>query len=302
MEECPICKEQISYSQIGSRDAYAVTCPRCGVYHLTRTALVNLRNNHFSNREMSNISGWLNENSIFEITSISIEILEQLKTPSFHERADKFLEHLEKETEFAGQVLERTNSWLGAGWCINDKELRELIGFLSETGRIEDSSTINEKRLKIRPAGWAHLETLKKINSDKKQGFVAMWFADDMQQIYENIISKAILDAGYLPHRVDQREHNDKIDDEIIVQIRKSRFVFADFTGHRGGVYFEAGFAKGLGLEVFWSCCEDDISNLHFDIRQYNCITWNQGKLDEFKSKITNRIEAVIGHGPHQTK
>ena len=176
-----------------------------------------------------------------------------------------------------------------------------LISFLNETGRIEDSSNLSAMHVKIRPAGWAHLETLKKLNSDQKQGFVAMWFTDDMQQIYEKVISQAIIDAGYLPHRVDQREHNDKIDDEIIAQIRKSRFVFADFTGHRGGVYFEAGFARGLGLEVFWSCREDDVNNLHFDIRQYNCITWNQERLEEFKSKIINRIEAVIGHGPYQS-
>jgi hypothetical protein len=54
-------------------------------------------------------------------------------------------------------------------------------------------------------------------------------------------------------------------------------------------------------LEVFWSCHEDDIKNLHFDIRQYNCISWKQDRLKEFKSKITNRIEAVIGHGPYQS-
>jgi hypothetical protein len=44
--------------------------------------------------------------------------------------------------------------------------------------------------------------------------------------------------------------------------------------GHRGGVYFEAGFAMGLGLPVFWTCRQDDLDKLHFDIRQYNCIDW----------------------------
>jgi len=127
MEECPICKEHIEWSSLGVRDTYVVTCPRCGVYHITRTVGVNLRNNHFSNRVIANISGWLQENKIFEITSSNIENLERLKTPSFHERADKFLGHLEKETEFAGQILYNNNSWLGAGWCINDEELYELI-------------------------------------------------------------------------------------------------------------------------------------------------------------------------------
>lgn len=38
-----------------------------------------------------------------------------------------------------------------------------------------------------------------------------------------------------------------RIDDEIIGRIRASRFIVADFTGHRPGVYFEAGMMLGLG-------------------------------------------------------
>jgi nucleoside 2-deoxyribosyltransferase len=101
-----------------------------------------------------------------------------------------------------------------------------------------------------------------------------MWFDDTMLNIYDNALAKGILDAGYKPHRVDQRDHNDKIDDEIIAQIRKSRFIVADFTGHRGGVYYEAGFAKGLGLEVIWTCREDEIENLHFDITHLYHFFW----------------------------
>jgi len=300
MEKCPICQQEIQYSQLGTRDAYAVTCPRCGIYNLTRTALVNLRSSNFSDRIIGNMSGWLHDNATFDITSNNIEYLERLKTPSFHERADKLLAQIEKESKYAGQFLNANQSWLGAGWCINEEEFKELILFLQETRRLERSPNSSKMTVKILPAGWAHLETLMKTNSSQKQGFVAMWFSDEMQKIYSTVISEAITNAGYFPHRVDQREHNNKIDDEIISQIRKSLFVLADFTGHRGGVYFEAGFAKGLGLEVFWSCREDDIENLHFDIRQYNCITWRQDKLEKFKSKITYRVEAVLGHGPYQ--
>ena len=127
-----------------------------------------------------------------------------------------------------------------------------------------------------------------------------MWFDDQMKKIYDETIALGIIDAGYHPHRVDQREYNDKIDDEIIVQIRRSRFIVADFTGHRGGVYYEAGFAKGFGLEVIMTCRKDHMENLHFDIRQYNCIEWEQDKLGDFRKKIKNRIERVFGQGTNQ--
>jgi hypothetical protein len=85
-------------------------------------------------------------------------------------------------------------------------------------------------------------------------------------------------------------------DDEIISQIRKSRFLVADFTGHRGGVYFEARFAMGLGMPVFWTCRKDDLPHLHFDIRQYNCIDWADPA--DLAVRLRRRIEAVIGAGP----
>jgi nucleoside 2-deoxyribosyltransferase len=97
---------------------------------------------------------------------------------------------------------------------------------------------------------------------------------------------------------VDQVEHVGKIDDEIMVQIRKSRFIVADFTGHRSGVYFEAGFALGLGLPVIWTCRKDELSKLHFDIRQYNCIDWVDAA--DLRKRLAFRIEAAVGVGPRR--
>ena len=59
-------------------------------------------------------------------------------------------------------------------------------------------------------------------------------------------IETAISGAGYKPVRIDKHQHNNRIDDEIVAAIRQSRFVVADFTQQRGGVYFEAGLAMGL--------------------------------------------------------
>ena len=38
------------------------------------------------------------------------------------------------------------------------------------------------------------------------------------------------------------------------------------------------------------------MSDLHFDIRQYNCIDWETP--DELARRLKVRIEAVIGDGP----
>jgi hypothetical protein len=46
----------------------------------------------------------------------------------------------------------------------------------------------------------------------------------------------------------------------------------ADFTGHRGGVYFEAGDGLGLGIPAIWTCRYDELKKSHFDMRQFNYI------------------------------
>ncbi|MDI6797331.1 MAG: hypothetical protein QMD09_10315, partial [Desulfatibacillaceae bacterium] len=207
---------------------------------------------------------------------------------------------------YAGQFVDiDVNAFIGYAWCLNEKELEEILRYLCSEERIShDSLSLStpycRSGFKISPDGWAHLEKLKRINADMKQAFVAMWFDSSMDRVFKEAIVPGIWDAGYEHYRADQKEHVGKIDDEIIAQIRRSRFMVADFTGHRGGVYFEAGFAKGLGLEVIWTCREDHLKDIHFDIRQYNCIVWEENNLEDFRKRLQFRIESVLGRYDRQ--
>ena len=131
-----------------------------------------------------------------------------------------------------------------------------------------------------------------------------MWFDDSMDEAWENAIKPGIEEAGYEPVRIDRKEHVSKIDDEIIAELRRARFVVADFTcdkdGARGGVYYEAGFAHGRDVPVIFSCRGDVIKKLHFDTRQYPHIVWEAEKLSEFRDRLRTRIGAVIGDGPRK--
>jgi hypothetical protein len=126
-----------------------------------------------------------------------------------------------------------------------------------------------------------------------------MWFDESMNDVWL-AINEGIRAAGYEPLRIDQKQHNNKIDDEILAAIRRSKFVVSDFTKQRGGVYFEAGFARGLNLEVIWLCRQDELKEVHFDTRQYNFIVWETDKLPELSKNLQNRIEATIGRGSLQ--
>ena len=140
----------------------------------------------------------------------------------------------------------------------------------------------------------------QKTNVDSSQAFVAMWFDDSMEDVFETGIRPAIAEVGYSPLRIDKKDHINKIDDEIIAELRRSRFLVADFThgndGARGGVYYEAGFAHGLGLPVIFTCRKDAVESLHFDTNHYSHVVWSDPS--ELRDKLRTRILAVLGQGP----
>ena len=146
---------------------------------------------------------------------------------------------------------------------------------------------------RITPKGWQRIKQLGAPGRTSRQVFVAMWFDPSRNSFYQDGIRPAVEADGITQAlRIDGKEHNSKIDDEIIAEIRRSRYVVADFTGDRGGVYFEAGFALGLGLPVIWCVDENDVGRLHFDTRQYNHIIYTSS--EDLRVKLNNRIRATM--------
>ena len=120
-----------------------------------------------------------------------------------------------------------------------------------------------------------------------------MAFAKELISVWRNGIKPALERVGYRAYRVDDDPHIGRIDAKIMTEIKNSKFVLADVTNQRPGVYFEAGYAIGLGLPVIWSVHEDDLRNVHFDTRQYNHIVWKDA--DDLEQQLYNRVSAVIG-------
>ena len=152
----------------------------------------------------------------------------------------------------------------------------------------------------VTAAGYAYLEDQRSAPATS-QAFVAMWFHESTNDLYDEGIKPAIENTGYTPLRIDRTEHINKIDDEILRELRRSRFVVADFTsgigGVRGSVYYEAGFARGLGIPVIPTCRHDQVGDIHFDTRQYAHITWENPS--DLRIPLESRIGAVIGEGPN---
>ena len=213
-------------------------------------------------------------------------------------RAERLLRYLVKLPKHVGQRFSpyyiqkdlRAFAWSES---IIIEDIMYFLHYLTTKGWLERQSD----SYMITVPGYQHVaeQTTKK---DLSQCFVAMWFDPSMNSAYEEGIKKAVEECGYTPLRIDKKPDVNKIDDEIIAEIRRSRFVVADFThdkktGVRGGVYYEAGFAYGLGLEVIYSCWKGLEEELNFDTRQYHHILWETP--EDLRIQLRDRIRARVG-------
>ncbi len=71
--------------------------------------------------------------------------------------------------------------------------------------------------------------------------FVAMPFdREDTDKVYSNLIVRALRNYRITPIRIDRKEHNNDIDDEIISELKQCDLIISDLTYARPSVYFEA--------------------------------------------------------------
>ncbi len=151
---------------------------------------------------------------------------------------------------------------------------------------------------RISPAGWSFIASLQKPNHDSPFAFVAMNFDVAMLDLRRQGLVAGVEAAGYQALLIDEKDFDNDVVDEILTDIRRSRFVVADFTGKRSGVYFEAGFAQGLGIPVIRTCLYDECEDLHFDVNHYPFILWRVGGYAELRTRLQQRVEALVGKGP----
>ncbi|MFC7290813.1 hypothetical protein [Hirschia litorea] len=246
-----------------------------------------------------------NELPYILINTSFLDEAEKIVSPSIGERFDRGIRCItDTYPEIGVQVdlSDATNIQSKLCGALYTNSFREVAAFLrafEKRGLIQIDDIhegIGLVRFRTTISAFADVDLSSSANA-----FVAMWFNEEVNSVYDEAIEPAIRDAGYIPRRIDRSDFNGKIDDEIIAEIRRSKFVIADFTSKlnepRGGVYYEAGFAQGLGLSVIWTARNDMFNHLHFDTRQYNHIGWDNA--EDLKPKLYNRILATIGVGPH---
>jgi len=171
----------------------------------------------------------------------------------------------------------------------SEQECLYLVNNALESGYLEEA----RDAVRVSVKGWDLLEPLNVTSGIPGRCFVAMSFMDELDEAYLLGIKPAVeQDCGMTAIRMKELHHNEDICDRLLSEIRQAQFVIADFTGHKNGVYYEAGFARALGREVINCCRDTDFNGLHFDTNHLSHIRWRTPQ--DLRQRLTDRIRATI--------
>jgi len=324
---CLICKTKAYIKENNEDKSREIICPRCGwlkiTYHLweASTSKNELGFKSFSDQELLLLSSDLRrrqENTnkkdlnTIKLDTQSLKIIGQNainNEPNFSHRLFILLEAIEKLQSFLGEEVVIEDEWienylLAMAYLKDDKELEYCLNSLRELGYIRYPNTWTSKYkhyppFRITSQGYGFLEKFrnKKDSLKSEDVFVAIELKEEFDHIY-SAIKQAIEKAGYNPRRADKEHYTDYIMDWIKAKIKESRFLVAEITTGNLGVYFEIGYALGLGIPVIPILKkekdeENPFEKVHFDLKQFNIIVYEAP--EDLEEKLCNRIAALFG-------
>ncbi|KAA9340733.1 hypothetical protein [Adhaeribacter soli] len=216
------------------------------------------------------------------------------KTPQ--EKLNTLLLYFYNRQTYAGEFFDQRDLTGNDG---NWKELeylsnREALFYLNTLITKGLIQRIPEWEFKITFDGLNYALQLTEEGLNSTNCFVAMSFDEDDKPIFEDGIVPALTATGFRPFIVNKEhlEPEQTINDGIIAGIKKSKFIIADFTKQKDGVYFEAGYALGRGLKVIYTCRRDWFSQCHFDINHFPHLIYETPA--QLRYGLINKIEAWI--------
>jgi hypothetical protein len=289
---CPLCKRG-EVVQTMDREIFLVSGCFCGPWQFTEREMVFDQIEAIKDKWL--LSAWLRHRfnrsrQPFLISDREGGRLPEPASPSVTEKIDAAVLFLaDRSLHFGSKVDVSFPEVAPHLWANGPGEAEALLRHLVEAGLANGALT--GTRFILSAEGWKRVDQLRPTGARGPMAFVAMKFGADLAPAYDKGIVPALEGHGYKPYIVNADHFAEKIDDKIIAQIRRAALVIADFTGQRQNVYFETGFAMGLGIPVIWSCRSGELKDLHFDIRQYPCLEWTDP--DNLRQLVSDRIGAL---------
>jgi len=297
---CPMCRESAEMGR--SSRGYEISCKVCGgdgpyvlgptLFSILNGAAADSADAKLARYLSAHVRQYKGSRPVVLTSDDWKGLAEGIRSTPVAMKIEKLLRLIAGQSSYPGESVKISGQFdYPLVDASNRDELHFMLEHLEATGLAAlERGEFSNYLARILPKGW------EKIQSSTDKGipgrcFVAMSFGESFNEVYDMAIEPALRSCGLDPRRIDRIPDNRDINEKIIAELREAELMVADFTGQRDGVYFEAGFARGLGKEVFWCCRKDDMPNLHFDTRQFAFIDWSG--LEDLKRRLTDKIKAM---------
>jgi len=205
-------------------------------------------------------------------------IVEAKSWPFDGDTMKRALDQVERYKEATG--IESVLLVLGAGGEVGG------AGVVAPEGLLD--AVRNEFR---KPA--ARRERAKPLHVPRKTVFAAMPFSAEYDDVFFVAMAYAAEKNGSTCVRVDREEFSGEVVDKIRTLIRESTAVICDLSEARPNVLYEAGFAHALDKPTI-HICSTPLSQLPFDVRNWNTMAYAQGRTVHLRDPLTARLKAVL--------
>lgn len=293
---CKICNKEATQYNEEINDV--IKCVYCGTYKFA----MSYEPDTYGNTNFYKVSSWVREqndlfNNIPLLTNEKFDEILTLKNKKINEKFNLMMVYLftlSKNETLNEKILVKC-------WLKNTDELDILLQKAQNYNLLEGDFTkymgsgYNYPTIRnLTFDGLQYIEELEEPNKNSKKIFVAFNFDEPLTSIFNTNLKEAIESEGfeYIVVNQDNVDHNKSINDEIIVKLKTSKIVIADFTNHRNSVYFEAGFAMGMNIPIIWTCQKGHEDNMSFDTRQFPHIIWEDE--NDLVKQVIDRIKRLL--------
>jgi hypothetical protein len=128
--------------------------------------------------------------------------------------------------------------------------------------------------------------------------FVVMAFSDDMREVFEAIKDECSK-LGFVANRVDETTGSVLVIKEIVDAIEQAEFIVCDVTHARPNVYYELGYAHGVGNQgsnILLIAREG--TELHFDIKSLKVAFYKS--IEDLRPAVLSFALDVMKRRPEQ--
>ena len=235
---CPICSQTSLQRQHGT-EWLSVNCPNCGEFIITDDAKFDTEAKIGKDEQKRALASHAIRNLSARGTQVKVyssDIDEFLKgsPPSVMEQANNLLNHFAATAKEPGNTIRFTHpeEFTGVTGALSKEGVTALFEFLCESNFLKkQDSNLNAYAYSMTVKGWQHYEELSKQAKDSTKAFMAMKFGEpELDTIVDDIFRPAVLQTGFRLQKLNDEQSAGLIDDQLRVQIRRSRFLIADLT------------------------------------------------------------------------